>query len=151
VQLPGSEVYTALERGVVDASDWGTLSMNEDLGYHKLARYPTYPGFHSMPSGDISVNLKRWEALSAGMKAIIEAATHEYAREMIQENYLADQKVAVEASKRGFEPIDLSPAERQKFREVARGVWKNYASRSPLAQKVYDSQVAFLQRLGLLK
>ena len=42
VNLPGSEVYTALERGVVDASDWGTLSMNQDLGYHKLAPYPIY-------------------------------------------------------------------------------------------------------------
>jgi TRAP-type mannitol/chloroaromatic compound transport system substrate-binding protein len=151
VQLPGSEVYTALERGVVDASDWGTLSMNEDLGYHKLARYPSFPGFHSMPSGEISISMKRWEALPADLKAVIEAATYDFAREMIQQNYLADQRIAVEAAKRGFEPIDLSPAERQKFREVARGVWKNYASRSPLAQKVYDSQIAFLQQLGLLK
>lgn len=151
VQLPGSEVYTALERGVVDASDWGTLSMNEDLGYHKLARYPSYPGFHSMPSGEISINMKRWEALPEDLKGILEAATYHFAREMIQRNYLADQKVAVEAAKRGFEPIDLSPAERQKFREVAKGVWKDYASRSPLAQKVYDSQIAFLQQLGLLK
>jgi TRAP-type mannitol/chloroaromatic compound transport system substrate-binding protein len=151
VQLPGSEVYTALERGVVDASDWGTLSMNEDLGYHKLARYPSYPGFHSMPSGDISINLKRWEALPADLKAVIEVATSEFAREMIQRNYLADQKIAGEAAKRGFESIEMPPAERQKFREVARGVWKSYAAKSPMAQRVYDSQIAFLQRLGLLK
>ncbi|HWQ38759.1 MAG TPA: TRAP transporter substrate-binding protein [Burkholderiales bacterium] len=151
VQLPGSEVYTALERGVVDASDWGTLSMNEDLGYHRLARYPTYPGFHSMPSGDISINLKRWEALPADLRAAIEVATHEYAREMIQRNYLADQKIAVEATRRGFEPIDLPPGERQKFREIARGVWKSYAAKSPMAQRVYDSQIAFLQQLGLLQ
>lgn len=151
VQLPGSEVYTALERGVVDASDWGTLSMNEDLGYHKLARYPSYPGFHSMPSGDISINMKRWEALPADLKAAIETATNEFAREMIQRNYLADQKIAVEAAKRGFEPVEMPHAERQKFREIARGVWKSYAAKSPMARKVYDSQTAFLQQLGLLK
>ena len=151
VQLPGSEVYTALERGVVDASDWGTLSMNEDLGYHKLAKYPTYPGFHSMPMGEISINMKRWQALPPELKAAVEAATREYAREMIQRNELADRKVAVEADRRSFEAIDLGPEDRQKFREIARGVWKVYASRSPMAQKVYDSQVAFLQQLGLLK
>lgn len=50
VNLPGSEVYTALERGVVDASDWGTLSMNQDLGFHKLAPYPIFPGYHSRKS-----------------------------------------------------------------------------------------------------
>jgi len=135
----------------VDASDWGTLSMNEDLGYHKLAKYPTYPGFHSMPMGEISINMKRWQALPPELKAAVEAATHEYAREMIQRNELADRKVAVEADRRSFEAIDLGPEDRQKFREIARGVWKVYASRSPMAQKVYDSQVAFLQQLGLLK
>ena len=151
VQLPGSEVYTALERGVVDASDWGTLSMNEELGYHKLARYPSYPGFHSMPMGEISVNKQKWDALPDDLKAIVEAATKEFSRAMIQRNYLADQEVAVEAARHGFEPIDLPPAERQKFREIARGVWKDYASRSPMAQQVYDSQIGFLKRMGLLK
>jgi TRAP-type mannitol/chloroaromatic compound transport system substrate-binding protein len=151
VQLPGSEVYTALERGVVDASDWGTLSMNYDLGYHKLARYPSYPGFHSMPMGEISFNKSRWDALPADIRAAIEAATHDFAREMIQRNYLADRRIAVEADQRGFEPVDLPPAERQRFREIARGVWKTYAGRSPMAQKVYDSQIAFLRQLGLLR
>jgi TRAP-type mannitol/chloroaromatic compound transport system substrate-binding protein len=151
VQLPGSEVYTALERGVVDASDWGTLSMNEDLGYHKLAKYPTYPGFHSMPMGEISVNKAKWDALPADLKAIIESAAHEFALAMIQRNYLADQKMAVEREKRGFQPTDMPTPERQKFREIARGVWKEYAARSPMAQKVNDSQIAFLRGLGLLK
>jgi TRAP-type mannitol/chloroaromatic compound transport system substrate-binding protein len=104
-----------------------------------------------MPMGEISVNKQRWDALSPDLKAIVEAATEAFALAMIQRNYLADQTVAVEKAKRGFEPIDLSPVERQKFREIARGVWKEYASRSPMAQKMYDSQVAFLQRLGLLK
>jgi len=151
VQLPGSEVYTALERGVVDASDWGTLSMNDELGYHKLARYPSYPGFHSMPMGDVAINKAKWDALPADLKAIVETATRDFALAMIQRNYLADVTIAVEAGKRGFEPIDLAPEERQRFREVAREVWKEYAARSPMAQRVYDSQIAFLTRLGLLK
>lgn len=151
VQLPGSEVYTALERGVVDASDWGTLSMNDDLGYHKLAKYPNYPGFHSMPMADVAINKAKWDALSADLKAIVETATRDFAIAMIQRNYLADTTIAVEAGKRGFEPVDLAPQERQRFREVAREVWQEYAARSPMAQKVYDSQIAFLKRLGLLK
>ncbi len=43
VTLPGSEVYTALERGVIEATDWGTLGMNNDLGYHRIAKYPVAP------------------------------------------------------------------------------------------------------------
>jgi TRAP-type mannitol/chloroaromatic compound transport system substrate-binding protein len=150
VNLPGSEVYTALERGVVDASDWGTLSMNQDLGYHKLARYPTYPGFHSMPMGDVAVNAKRWNALPDDLKEIVEVAARDFSREMVELNGLEDIRVANEAPGLGFEPISLSPEERRKFREIAREVWKEYASRSPMAKRVYDSQTAFLKKLGLL-
>jgi len=150
VNLPGSEVYTALERGVVDASDWGTLSMNQDLGYHKLAPYPIYPGFHSMPMADFAVNLDRWNALPDDLKILVEEEVQRFATEMIEGNKAADDKVAAQADELGFEVIDLPTEERRKFRETAREVWKEYAARSPMAQRVYDSQVAFLQKLKLL-
>ena len=150
VNLPGSEVYTALERGVVDASDWSTLSMNQDLGYHKLARYPIYPGVHSMPMSDVAVNQKRWDELSPDLKAIVEVAVHDLSREMVQRNALEDERVAADAKTLGFEPVNWSAEERGKFRAVAREVWKDYAGRSEMAKRVYDSQIAFLTRLGLL-
>jgi len=151
VNLPGSEVYTALERGVVDGSDWGTLSMNQELGYHKLARHPSFPGFHSMPMNDLAVNLKKWNALPEDLKAIVDAAGHEMAREMIQRHAIDDLKVAVEARKLGFEPFDLPPEERRRFREVARKVWAVYAGRSDLARRIHESQLAYLRLIGQLQ
>ncbi len=150
VNLPGSEVYTALERGVIDASDWGTLSMNEDLGYHKLAPYPIYPGFHSMPMADFAVNMKEWNALPDDLKALVEEEVGNFATEMVARNKAADEQVLAHADEEGFEAIDLPKDERRKFREIAQGVWKEYAARSPMAQRVYDSQVAFLKQLNLL-
>lgn len=150
VQLPGSEVYTALDRGIVDASDWNTLSMNEELGLHKLARYPSYPGFHSMPMLEIAINKRRWDALPADLKAIVEIATRDFATAMIQRSHLADMNMVRKAGELGFEPIDLPAVERQRFREVAQSVWQQYAARSPIAQKVYDSQIEFLMGFGLL-
>lgn len=150
VNLPGSEVYTALERGVVDAADWGTLSMNQDLGYHRLAPYPTYPGFHSMPMADIVVNMRIWRALPDDLKAIVESAVRDFATEMIQRNELADMRVARDAARLGFEPIDFSEEDRRRFREISRQVWQQYAGRSPMAQRIYDSQVRFMREIGLL-
>ena len=63
--LPGTEVYTALERGKIEATDWGTLGMNDELGYDKIAPYAIYPGIHSMPAADVSINLDLWNG-SAG-------------------------------------------------------------------------------------
>lgn len=151
VNLPGSEVYTALERGVVDASDWGTLSMNQELGFHKLARYPMYPGFHSMPMNDLAVNARKWAALPDDLKAVVEVAARDLCREMMQRHLVDDMRVAREAKSLGFEPVDLPAAERQKFRELARGVWAQYASRSPMARRIHDSQLAWLRQLGLLQ
>lgn len=151
VNLPGSEVYSALERGVIDASDWGTLSMNQDLGYHKLARHPNYPGFHSMPMSDLAVNMKRWNALPEDLKKIVETAALEFNDEMISRNRAADEKVAREAKQLGVEMVDLPAAERFKFRAVAMGVWQQFAGRSATARKVYDSQVAYLRKLGLVR
>jgi TRAP-type mannitol/chloroaromatic compound transport system substrate-binding protein len=150
VNLPGSEVYTALERGVVDASDWGTLSMNQDLGYHKLAPYPIYPGYHSMPMADFAVNMNRWNALPDDLKILVEDEVRQFTDEMIERNRAADEKVLAQADELGFEAIDLPAGERRKFREIAREVWSEYADRSPMAKRIYVSQVAFLQKLNLL-
>jgi TRAP-type mannitol/chloroaromatic compound transport system substrate-binding protein len=150
VTLPGSEVYTALERGVIEATDWGTLGMNNDLGYHKIARYPLYPGFHSMPCSEIAVHMDKWKALSPDLQALLEMATRDFARDMIQRIAIEDQKVVAGAKAAGVTLVTWAPEERRKFRELSRGAWADWAKKSPLSKRVYDSQVAFLKGLQLI-
>lgn len=150
VNIPGSEVYTALERGVVDATDWGTLGMNDDLGYHKIAPYPLYPGFHSMPMADIAINMDRWQALPDDLKAILTMAVRDFSRDMVNRIWLQDADVAANAGANGITLIDWSEDDRHAFRAVAVDVWRDYAAQSPLAGRIYESHVAFLRKLGLI-
>lgn len=150
VNIPGSEVYTSLEHGVVDASDWSTLSMNHELGYHKLAKYPTYPGFHSMGMAEVAMNIKKWNTLPNDLKALLESSVKEFSRNLVARIRLDDEKIAQQAKTLGIEPIAWSAVELGKFRAVAREVWALYAARSSMAKKVNDSQVAFLKKAGLL-
>lgn len=150
VNLPGSEVYSALERGVVDASDWSTLSMNQELGYHKLAKYPMYPGFHSMPMNDLAVNLKKWTALPEDIQNIVEVLGRDLNRDMVQRHVIEDLKVLHDAKNLGFEPVNLSADDRRKFREIARKVWEQYAARSEMAKKIHESQITFMRSIGLI-
>jgi TRAP-type mannitol/chloroaromatic compound transport system substrate-binding protein len=150
VTLPGSEVYTALERGVIEATDWGTLGMNQDLGYHKIAAYPLYPGFHSMPAAEVAVAMPKWNALPKDIQAIVEVATRDFARDMIQRIAVEDMKVAEAAKAQGVEIVNWPAEERRKFRKISQEAWADWAKKSPAAKRVYDSQVAFLKRLELL-
>ena len=46
--------------------------------------------------------------------------------------------------------IDWPQEERDKFREIAKGAWEDFAKQSPLAQEVYESHIAFMKEAGLL-
>ncbi|MDP6954254.1 MAG: TRAP transporter substrate-binding protein DctP, partial [Alphaproteobacteria bacterium] len=71
-------------------------------------------------------------------------------RDMIERIGMQDAAVAAKAAEKGIELVRWSAEERRKFREVAAGVWAEYAARSEMAQRIYDSHIAFLERLGLL-
>jgi TRAP-type mannitol/chloroaromatic compound transport system substrate-binding protein len=148
--LPGTEVYTALERGKIEATDWGSLAMNDDLGYDKIAEYAIYPGIHSMPMAcGLCVRKDRWDALPDDLKRIVELAVTQLREDMLLSNRLRDMEAA---AKRNPETLVAWSSEaRAELREVARKVWQDWGSKSEIAGKFYDSHIAWMTKIGLLK
>jgi TRAP-type mannitol/chloroaromatic compound transport system substrate-binding protein len=73
--LPGGEIYTALEKGTIDAAEWVGPYDDQKLGFVKVAPYYYYPGFwEGSAQLDFFINQKAWDALSVENKAIVEAA-----------------------------------------------------------------------------
>jgi TRAP-type mannitol/chloroaromatic compound transport system substrate-binding protein len=68
----------------------------------------------------------------------------------VQRIALEDMKAAAAAKAAGVELVSWSPEERKKFRNLSQQAWAEWAKRSPAAQKVYESQIAFLKQLQLL-
>ena len=65
VILPGAEVYPALERGVVDAIEWGSASVNLPSGFHKIAKYVIMPGIHQPGAVfECAFNMDLWNRIS---------------------------------------------------------------------------------------
>jgi TRAP-type mannitol/chloroaromatic compound transport system substrate-binding protein len=73
--IPGGEIYSALEKGTIDAAEWVGPYDDQKLGFNKVAPFYYYPGWwEGGPQLDFFINDKAFNALSAENKAIVEAA-----------------------------------------------------------------------------
>ncbi|WP_136068478.1 TRAP transporter substrate-binding protein [Modicisalibacter radicis] len=151
VNLPGSEVYTALEKGVIDAADSTVLSNNDAQGIHDFAPYPLYPGFHSMPMIAVSLNKEIWDGLPEDLQVTLKTAFDRMAYDLIARLKEQDIQTLQKLKENpDVHPIDLSPEERKKFRQAAEKEWKEWAGKNEMTQKVYDSATTFLKSRNLL-
>jgi TRAP-type C4-dicarboxylate transport system substrate-binding protein len=152
VSIPFSEVFGALEKGIVDAADASAYVNNDATGLHDVAPYPLYPGIHSMPSMQFTINTEKWEALSAEDQAALKAWWYDAMFAMAGEVNRLDKELAERDSAGGkIEVIDWAQADRDKLRVVAREQWEEYATKSELAQEALDANLAYMKEIGLFK
>jgi TRAP-type mannitol/chloroaromatic compound transport system substrate-binding protein len=73
--LAAADIYPALERGVIDATEFSMPNMDIDLGFYQVAKFNYYPGWHQQSSiGELLMNKPAFEGLSDQNQAILEAA-----------------------------------------------------------------------------
>ena len=146
--MPGTEVYTALDTGKIEATDWGTLSVNDEAGYNRIAPYAIYPGIHSMNSVDFVISKRKWNALTPEQKAIVTAAVDEWCLRTWMDQELEDRKAVAKRDPKTLVP--WGEKEKAEFRKVSQQVWEKWSKKSKLATEIYDSQLKFLKSLGKL-
>lgn len=77
VLLPGGEIYTGLERGILDATEWVGPYHDYVMGFHEIAKYYYYPGWHEPGTNfEFFVNREKYEELPADLQQIFAVATH---------------------------------------------------------------------------
>ena len=70
--LAGADIYPALERGVIDATEFSMPSIDYDLGFYQIAKFNYFPGWHQQASvGELLMNKKGWDGISKQQQAII--------------------------------------------------------------------------------
>jgi len=142
--IPGGEIYQALEKGTIDAAEWVGPYDDKKLGFNKVAPFYYYPGWwEGGPQLDFFVNDKAYAGLSAENKAIIECAAA-FAHTEMQAKYDAKNpnalKELVGAKTRVLpfpkDVMDLA------FKE-AMELYEDVSSKNPNWKKVYDDYAAF--------
>lgn len=155
VILPGGEVYQALERGLLDASDYTGPAVNYNLGFADVAKYiimgpVSTPCLHQpVDLMDLTVNMAKWTALSKHMQEIVIAA----ARQHSWDQYALIQKENIAAWDKykaaGVQVIRLTEEDVQKFRRYAIPMWFKWAKKDPLATEAFASQLAFMKSINV--
>ena len=149
IVVPGGEVYSALDKGVVDAADWATESMNHRMGFFEVAKTSIRIG-HSMPSQEFAVNKAKWDALPADLKATVSSCVREWCWDQVQRIAVEDTDALTQIRGKGAAAGTLDEAEIGKMRALAQKTWEEWSKKTPLAKKAYDSQIAWLKALGVL-
>ncbi len=151
VSLPGSETYGALEKGVIDAADNSAYANNDANGMHKVAKFPIFPGIHSTPILQFTINQEVWDGLTPAEQTILEVWYEAAYNDMRRAVDLEDrQLVARDRAAGELTIIDWSQEERDKLREIAKGAWADFAAGSDLAKETYEAHIAFMKTAGLL-
>jgi len=148
--LPGGELYTSLERGVIDATEWIGPYHDEIMGFHKVAQYYYYPGWHEPGSVlELIVNREAWEALPVDIQLILKHMADSQNTWMLAQfdanNNAALQRMITE------ENVKLRPFPDEvmaALREASLEVIEEVAAGDAMSNKVWDSFRTFMDEVG---
>ena len=147
VTLPGAEIFTALQTGSIDATEWVGPYNDVAFGLHQVARYYYYPGWHEPGSAlECIINRDAWDTLPDDLKAIVRVACQAITTDMTAEfmarnatsldQIAADENVEVRAFP---EPV------MDGLRALTGEVMDEMVARDPATAKIWESYSAFMQ------
>jgi len=150
INIPGGELYTAMQTKVIDAAEWVSPYNDMAFGFHQVARYYYYPGWQEPgPALELMVNKQAYESLPADLKAIVEVAARALNQSM-QDEYTARNASSLKdmVEKHGVEVKPLPAPVLAELKTISHQVLEDIAASDPMARRVYDSQRAFMAEVS---
>ena len=150
VSIPGGEIYTSLETGGIDATEWIGPYHDFKMGFADIAKYYYSPGWHEPGTAlEIIVSKQKYDALPADLQAIIRTAAcrlnlwtlseFEAQNSRFLQQLLADKK---------FELRTFSPEVLAEIRKVTHEVIGEITASDPLSKRVYEAYSTFQKTIS---
>jgi len=146
--IPAGELYTALDRGTVDALEWVGPSLDLNMGFHKIAPF-YYTGWHE-PATELIfiVNKKRFDALPEHLQVILSTAMEHAAYDMYAHSY-HESAVNLAAIKKDYSHIEIRTFPKEvtdRMKEENQKLLAEKSADNPLFKEIMASQAAYLRK-----
>ena len=150
--IAGGEIFQALEKGAIDATEFALPVVDQSLGFNRVARYNYYPGWHQPATGmHLVVNLDLWRDLAPAQQAMIElACTAGVTRNLARSEALQGEVIA-RFPDNGVSAETLPEPVLRQLETVANEVLDEEAARDPMFNKILNAQREFRKGYQLWK
>ncbi len=148
VTLPQPEIFTALQTGSIDATEWVSPYNDLALGLHRAARYHYYPGWQEPgPALECIVNREAWDSLPQDLQAIVRVACQATTLDMISE-FMARNATALEQlqSEEDIENLEFPTEVLAGLKAITFEVIEEVAAADPIFARVWASYRGFMDR-----
>ncbi len=147
VNIAGGDLYTSLKTGVIDATEWVGPYNDLSMGFHEVAKYYYYPGWHEPGSTlEIIVNKTAFDALPDDLKAIVEVAARAANQDMLDE-YTARNNAALQqlVVQHGVQLKRLPAAVLEHLKQTTDEVLRDMVKGDAMAEKIHHSYRDFAE------
>jgi TRAP-type mannitol/chloroaromatic compound transport system substrate-binding protein len=147
VTLPGGELYQALERGVIDACEYGTSADNLAIHLNEVTKYCYYPGVHSPGNVHyIFVNKKSWEKLTPDLRELLKRETLATAMDNFAAGAVESAQARETMRAKGTQFLPLNMEMQVFIAQKSEELWNTFVAKDPVYAKVYKDQKEFLAK-----
>jgi TRAP-type mannitol/chloroaromatic compound transport system substrate-binding protein len=149
--LAASDIFPALERGVIDATEFSMPAMDIKLGFHQVAKFNYFPGWHQQVScSEVLMNKKAYDALPEQYKAIIQVAAQAQVIYTYAETEHTQFGVMAEMRDKYKVQVKRWPDEMLKeYERVWLEVIKEESATDPLFKKVADHFLDYRKKYAI--
>ena len=142
--MAGGEIFAALEKGTLDATEYSMPAIDEILGFHKIAKYNLFPGWHQpSTSTHLLINLDEWNKMAKSDQALFEMACTAATLRAITTGEALQGAQINSFEEKGVTAAKLPDDVIAELKRVTDEVMQEEAAKDENFAKIWESQKAF--------
>ena len=143
--LPGGEIFPALEKGAIDATEFSMPAIDQRLGFHKVVKYNYFPGWHQQATVfELMINKDVWNGASEQHQHILlEACKASMADSFAEGEYMQFEALQKNVEENGVEIRKWSPEMLTLFKDTWEEVAAEESANDPFFKEVYENMTEF--------